>query len=377
MGRGRKTGQGVAGGVPTPPRGWNWQDGDVGLTRTRNGVTENIDVNPGRQGIVSINYPGGTISGRDLDGYLDQDGEANYGKIVRDLNRGALPNERPGEGPLTAAGRRRAEIAAAPIDPFNATEEDRNRFNVTATTPAARSFAPGDVQEAWNSTSAAQLEALLPENDAAMSITRALQLPTPREMFGRANPVRKAPSAAVVKTIGDALSGAGTGYSELRRQLGIDGFPAATDMVSRRANGGVQQVSRVAKAITANIPEGTDAATRARVAALIDTIGGLGVARERNYETMILSKGPDTPKGRVLSRVGRQMFGEARRMATEVNRLLGADTRAVRGLPKPGTPGYAVYKALVSDPGMGQNIRAMTVKRPRYSEAELGILNNG
>jgi len=79
MGRGRKPSQGVAGGVPTPPRGWNWQDGDVGLTRTRNGVTESVDVNPGRRGIVSIDYPGGTIRGGDLDGYLDQDGEANYG----------------------------------------------------------------------------------------------------------------------------------------------------------------------------------------------------------------------------------------------------------------------------------------------------------
>ena len=273
-----------------------------------------------------------------------------------------------------------APTAPTALDPFTATDEDRTRFAVDSTAQAARPFAPADVQQAWNSIDAAQLEGLLPANDAAVAISRVLQMPTPREAFGRGGPERGTFSNRAKKILREALGGAGTGYSELRRSLGIDGFPAATDIVSRRASNGKRAVGALSKFVK-TIPAGTPADVKARVTAIADTMAGLALAKERIYETMILSRGGATPKGRVLSRVNNQITSEARRMANEINRLMGVPGRGT-GLPAIGSPGRDAYTRLVAKYTTAADRRtrvgrgSIPPKMSAYSDAELSILNN-
>lgn len=265
---------------------------------------------------------------------------------------------------------------------FNTQERDQTTFAINESS-RERGLEPEGVRDAWNNTPAATLErGLITNVPLADALQRMYSLPTPREFFGIPTPTRTPPAAKDLEVIAGALAGAenalANGYSAFRDELGLDGLPTATSNRVRIGRDTRRMVGRIADMTTELTGiQNLTPQQRAQVTAIMDAIGGLGLTRERMYETMILTQGGrNTPKGRVLKQGNDRIINEVRRLSMEINRIMGADTTPFRNLPREGTPGYEVYQRLFGAPGGSYDFYLRNHKAPLYANRGLEGINN-
>lgn len=244
-----------------------------------------------------------------------------------------------------------------------------------------RQLEAGGMRDAWDGTPASTLRGVLVDGPVAPAITAMYSLPTAREYFDIPSPERSGLTPARVTELAGAIGQSdiianGGSYDDLLDSLGVRGLPQATSPRLRVGEDTQAMVTRVAKA-TDELGAGLTPNQRAQVGALLDTLGGLSLTRERAWETMILTRGRETPKGQVMGEAVKRVLGEARRIANEINRIHGV-TKPPRkdGIPAPGTPGALAYAALMTDPGGGHDWRARNHKAPLYANRGLENVNN-
>jgi hypothetical protein len=219
---------------------------------------------------------------------------------------------------------------------------------------------PEGMRQAWNGTSAAQLAQALPMEGAQLPWQNVMKLPTGEELVGEAQTAynkRKTKGLALgelAAPLARVLAAGGVQYPPSAGGLRLSIYPQATDVQFRGTSSltkpMVKAVSKVVDDMDKAHPQ-VDARTKAEVAAIMDTIGGIALTRAHSYELMATTKGATTPKGQVLDRYNKQAMAQARRLAAEINTKMGYAT-AVDGkgmLKDKSSPGYKAYHELMSE----------------------------
>lgn len=245
-----------------------------------------------------------------------------------------------------------------------------------------RTLEPGRIREAWNRTPASALETALVNGPIDRAITSMYGLPTAREYFDiptpERNPLTKRQVNRLAEVLADSPIVEAGGYAAVLEDVGVAGLPQATSRRLRVGSDTQAMVTRISE-LSRTLPgiENLTPDNRARVVALMDTLGGISLTRERAWETMILTQGQSTPKGAVLGRTVKRMNDEARRISNEINRLMGVTAAPqANGLPRRNTPAAEAYSRLYAKPGSSYNYRALNHKAPLYANRGLESINN-